>query len=372
VDTLCKALCQVKLPDAMPGALCQAEPWGYAVQPMDVFACGVCFFIVATGTPPWREAVPSDPHFAWVRMKGVAKLLASWKRALPPDATDLLARMMAIDPALRPTMDECVQHAWFESLRSEPVPTHVASEWCRQHDRPGAESPELGFTGDVGDFYRPGEVQRSHGSGSEDVFGSSPAPEDCCLQVPSSDLELQRFTHGDAPPCTPLDGSFELEPTTVHIALGALAAPAELGNQLMSVISSAGAQITKVSPRKFSIKALVGSGGALGACTLKVRVYQKPEAGVFAVEFQRRRGSSLAFHQIFEQLADRLERSGHGDDDRGSSGSDEAQQEATPAIEKGAPRTQGSGSEAPAKGAPRNLPPRPPAMPRASNFKRRR
>mmetsp|Transcript_111036 Transcript_111036/g.347418 ORF Transcript_111036/g.347418 Transcript_111036/m.347418 type:complete len:457 (-) Transcript_111036:14-1384(-) len=46
--------CEVLLPpDAVPSRPCAAEPHGYAAAPADVFACGVCAFVLLVGKPPW-------------------------------------------------------------------------------------------------------------------------------------------------------------------------------------------------------------------------------------------------------------------------------------------------------------------------------
>ncbi|CAJ1340457.1 unnamed protein product [Effrenium voratum] len=61
------SLYQVRLPGgAKPGQDCQAELWGYAVQPADVFSCGVCFFCMCYGNGPWMTAQLTDEFFAYV------------------------------------------------------------------------------------------------------------------------------------------------------------------------------------------------------------------------------------------------------------------------------------------------------------------
>merc|ERR1719181_12773 len=51
-------LCEVRLPsDAIPGQSCKAEVWGYAVQPVDIFAAGVAISILHCGFPLWQKAL---------------------------------------------------------------------------------------------------------------------------------------------------------------------------------------------------------------------------------------------------------------------------------------------------------------------------
>jgi serine/threonine protein kinase len=119
-------LCEVRLPlgGIHAGSAAAAEPWGYAAAPADIFACGVCLFILATGLPPWKQARPSDPHFAYANEQGVSQLLMAWDKQLPPDEQELLVSMLRWDPAQRPTATDCLNSPWLAPLRTESVPVH--------------------------------------------------------------------------------------------------------------------------------------------------------------------------------------------------------------------------------------------------------
>eukprot|EP00427_Karlodinium_veneficum_P065631 CAMPEP_0169318158 /NCGR_PEP_ID=MMETSP1017-20121227/7135_1 /TAXON_ID=342587 /ORGANISM="Karlodinium micrum, Strain CCMP2283" /LENGTH=250 /DNA_ID=CAMNT_0009412411 /DNA_START=529 /DNA_END=1282 /DNA_ORIENTATION=+ len=96
-----------------------------------------------------------------------------------------------------------------------------------------------------------------------------------------------------------------LEPTTFEV-FGK--EPVKLGNHLINFLSmGAGAVVTKVSTKKWSIKAEVSPDvdGELEACCLKVRIYDKGD-GCHVIEFQRRRGETTSFHRIFDQAAEHL------------------------------------------------------------------
>ncbi|CAE7658739.1 Camk2g [Symbiodinium sp. CCMP2456] len=114
--------CEVLLPfDAVPGQPCTATPCGYAVAPADLFACGVCAFVLAVGKPPWATALDSDPSFSFIRRHGVANLLQQWKGGArgPPGKSEeatLLAAMLRVDPAQRSTSDECLRNPWLEAV----------------------------------------------------------------------------------------------------------------------------------------------------------------------------------------------------------------------------------------------------------------
>ncbi|CAE7832325.1 Camk2g [Symbiodinium sp. CCMP2592] len=114
--------CEVLLPfNAVPGQPCTATPCGYAVAPADLFACGVCAFVLAIGKPPWATALDSDPSFSFIRRHGVANLLQQWKGGTrgPPGKSEeatLLAAMLRVDPVQRSTPDECLRNPWLEAV----------------------------------------------------------------------------------------------------------------------------------------------------------------------------------------------------------------------------------------------------------------
>lgn len=54
--------------------LCSAVPAGYAAAPVDVFACGICAFLLAVGKPPWTVAMDTDPSFSFTCRHGVGLL----------------------------------------------------------------------------------------------------------------------------------------------------------------------------------------------------------------------------------------------------------------------------------------------------------
>mmetsp|Transcript_77169 Transcript_77169/g.136189 ORF Transcript_77169/g.136189 Transcript_77169/m.136189 type:complete len:542 (-) Transcript_77169:94-1719(-) len=124
--------CEVLLPaDAVPGKPCTAEPYGYAAAPADVFACGVCAFVLAVGKPPWTAAMDTDPSFSFIRRHGVTNLLQQWRggaRGPPSSPTEeesLLAEMLRVDPTKRSAVDECLWSQWLDAV--EPPRTRSQS-----------------------------------------------------------------------------------------------------------------------------------------------------------------------------------------------------------------------------------------------------
>jgi serine/threonine protein kinase len=117
--------CDVVMPhNVVPGQQCTVTPAGYHVRPADVFACGVCAFVLSTRLPPWRDTNPwvsggaADPSFVHVCRYGIEALLQAWVQAracrqLEPEALDFLARAMNMDASQRPTSETLLQHQWF-------------------------------------------------------------------------------------------------------------------------------------------------------------------------------------------------------------------------------------------------------------------
>merc|ERR1711957_745449 len=93
---------------------------GYEVGPADIFASGVCFFIIMFKAPPWRAAMLEDAYFKYIYKRGdtgIAQLLQSWhKPLLSPHAMELLISMLQPNPSRRPTIACCLQSAWFQKL----------------------------------------------------------------------------------------------------------------------------------------------------------------------------------------------------------------------------------------------------------------
>ncbi|CAE7194854.1 chk-2 [Symbiodinium natans] len=114
---------EVRLPPhATPGQTCLAEFWGYEVPPLDVFALGVCFFILAWRVPPWGRALPLDANFTYIQQHGIPPLLNAWqKRHLSPEAMNLLTEMVSADPRRRPSVQACLESAWLVPLKDDPV-----------------------------------------------------------------------------------------------------------------------------------------------------------------------------------------------------------------------------------------------------------
>jgi serine/threonine protein kinase len=114
-------LCEVRLPaHAVPGQPCLADVWGYAAAPADVFALGICMFILSFQCPAWEVAKLSNQFFAHVyncEENGLESLLRTWgKECLSPEAMHMLSDMLHADPTKRPTAASSFSYSWFSAL----------------------------------------------------------------------------------------------------------------------------------------------------------------------------------------------------------------------------------------------------------------
>jgi serine/threonine protein kinase len=113
--------CDVRLPeDVVQGQACMAEVCGYVVPPADVFAVGICIFILAFQCPPWEKAQLSDDIFRFYfncAEKGLESLLESWGKQ--PRSNDFMLALKAMlhpDPCQRPSAFSCLENAWLSEI----------------------------------------------------------------------------------------------------------------------------------------------------------------------------------------------------------------------------------------------------------------
>lgn len=115
-------LCDVCLPTNLaPGQrVCRAEVWGYTAEPADMWALGICIFILGFRCPPWNWAMLDDSAFGYVHAvdqgsegSGLEAVLKTWgKTLLCQDAMQLLKSLLTVDPAKRPSANDCLETAF--------------------------------------------------------------------------------------------------------------------------------------------------------------------------------------------------------------------------------------------------------------------
>jgi len=86
---------------------------------VDVWTAGTILFCMVTGNRSYQRPHPSDPQFYWMS-RGLTQLLSDWRVTLSPQGVHLLQNMLQIDPRLRLTIEEVVNHPWFDHP-DEPV-----------------------------------------------------------------------------------------------------------------------------------------------------------------------------------------------------------------------------------------------------------
>jgi len=125
-----KYLCEVRLPaSAEPARRCRAEVVGYTACPADVWAVGVCVFVMLFGAPAWAKATPTDELFKFVQARGLRELLRQWGRApLPEEAQQLVEQATRLHPVDRPGAAECLSASWFAATSALAVPCHPSAD----------------------------------------------------------------------------------------------------------------------------------------------------------------------------------------------------------------------------------------------------
>lgn len=126
-------LIEVQFENPTPSSPSSATPMGYRVGPMDMFAVGVCIFVLHTCNPPWRMAMRNDQLFHYIQTQGLRKLWAAWRKPMLPDAAMQLAEaLIQADPTNRPTLEQALANEWFGSMGEgtplpDPIPLPVSS-----------------------------------------------------------------------------------------------------------------------------------------------------------------------------------------------------------------------------------------------------
>mmetsp|Transcript_89702 Transcript_89702/g.155229 ORF Transcript_89702/g.155229 Transcript_89702/m.155229 type:complete len:538 (-) Transcript_89702:187-1800(-) len=124
-----KYFCEIRLPSTVkPGRVCVADLWGYAAAPADMWAVGVCLFILAFKIPPWNEATLSDQAFNFLYSSGeggIESMLRQWnKQPLCPEAMQLISSILKPESSKRPLAAEGLASRWFADMEHAEVPVH--------------------------------------------------------------------------------------------------------------------------------------------------------------------------------------------------------------------------------------------------------
>jgi len=125
--TVGNKLVEVRLPEgAVPGRICEAEVWGYSVPPADIFAAGMCLFMLLFKTSIFSIATLDDPGFHqlhYKREEGLKGMLQGLKIPVPSKNTSqLLCDLLASNPSYRPSAGACLRSPCFDNSHFRDVP----------------------------------------------------------------------------------------------------------------------------------------------------------------------------------------------------------------------------------------------------------
>lgn len=259
-------LCEFLIPDDFSESRPRARPCGYTLVPADIFAVGVCLFILASGGPPWQRAQPRDKLFAWVQAKGIKSLLEMWKREVPPIVVDLLSHMLTPDPRERPTVDDCLAHAWLAELQAAPVPVR----------RPG------------------GDLDARHPEAA-DATGPAPAIAEASAGDPYADEPL--VTRGAAAPDVSPAAEEQGPPGTTSTCIDSQDS-ATVWNSLLTFFATApGCEVLGVEATGSRLSANVRATAEGQQCMLTFEI-GAASAGASSVDFRRVEGCSDTFEKV--------------------------------------------------------------------------
>eukprot|EP01056_Protomagalhaensia_sp_Gyna25_P000060 Protomagalhaensia_sp_Gyna_25__59@NODE_1029_length_2268_cov_17_463437_g821_i0_p1_GENE_NODE_1029_length_2268_cov_17_463437_g821_i0NODE_1029_length_2268_cov_17_463437_g821_i0_p1_ORF_typecomplete_len483_score50_20Pkinase/PF00069_25/1e47Pkinase_Tyr/PF07714_17/3_9e27Kdo/PF06293_14/8_5e11Kinaselike/PF14531_6/4_1e10RIO1/PF01163_22/6_8e03RIO1/PF01163_22/3_8e07WaaY/PF06176_11/2_6e05Haspin_kinase/PF12330_8/0_0016APH/PF01636_23/0_00017Pkinase_fungal/PF17667_1/0_00017Choline_kinase/PF01633_20/0_0044EcKinase/ len=149
----------------------------YVGAPIDIFALGVMIYILVTGSPPFGDALPTDPRFHVISSSpdGLHRALMEEEVPMSEDLIDLLSAIFFRPPAHRPTPVELLTHRWFtkDPRSGWPIVAHLYpnSELVRRT------------------FYRVNDYLETHG-GQGRRFWQYPAS--CLVDSPELGANLAR------------------------------------------------------------------------------------------------------------------------------------------------------------------------------------
>jgi serine/threonine protein kinase len=98
---------------------------GFAV---DVFALGVCLFVMLTRTCPFKSATSSDAHYS-LFLKDNARYWQMYSQltnlTISPDFSNLVNSLLSLDPAHRLSLSEIISHPWMQGAVASDVPQQM-------------------------------------------------------------------------------------------------------------------------------------------------------------------------------------------------------------------------------------------------------
>merc|ERR1719242_2580251 len=83
----------------------------------DVWALGICLFMMSVGAPPWVEPTMNDQGFREFQKGNVTAILRGWNRLsyVGRLRLDLLTKMLLAQEGERLSIQQCKEHPWMAS-----------------------------------------------------------------------------------------------------------------------------------------------------------------------------------------------------------------------------------------------------------------
>ncbi len=108
-----------KLPYMSPEIFENQKPFDGAA--VDIWTVGTILFCMVTGNRSYSRPDDSDAQYYWMT-HGLSRLLSDWGLfdELSPECVDLMEKMLQVDARLRCTLEEVLNHPWFEMEDTVP------------------------------------------------------------------------------------------------------------------------------------------------------------------------------------------------------------------------------------------------------------
>ena len=107
-----------KLPYMSPEIFINRRPFdGGAV---DIWTAGTILFCMTTGNRSYQQPHETDPQFYWMTVD-LKRLLSDWNINLSKECVHLMESMLTVDPRMRLTLDEVLNHPWFNGPDERPT-----------------------------------------------------------------------------------------------------------------------------------------------------------------------------------------------------------------------------------------------------------
>jgi Protein kinase domain len=118
--------CCGKFPYMSPEIFWNIQPFDGAAA--DVWTVGTILFCMVTGQHSYQQPVDADQQFYWMSRR-LPRLLGDWGVRLSPAGIHLLQNMLQVDPRLRLTIDEVMNHPWLQEPDETPMVMRQLNEF---------------------------------------------------------------------------------------------------------------------------------------------------------------------------------------------------------------------------------------------------